>query len=221
MSQDNQRSSTAKAQPNPTSPSQLPATFADSLRPGIKAMSANPVIQIPMGIALLAALSQISLPLGFTPVPIALGSLAALLVGVFFGPVRGALSAAGFAGLAAGGVPILAGATSGWRIASFGYVLGYIAAAILAGLTMNWIKAHRTTLTARPVTTLTVIAVGLIMATVAIHVPGVIWLATFANISLGKAIALGSIPFWFGDLAKIVFTLGLISMTTVRARRNS
>lgn len=215
MSDRGRYSSTAAAQVKQT----VPATSTESALRTAKVIAGNRFVHIVLGIVLLVALSQVSVPLGFTPVPIALGSLAALLVGVFFGPVKGALSAVSFAGLAAGGAPILAGAASGWKLTTFGYVLGYVLAAFIAGMTMRWVQSRRT-IGARQTHELALIGAGLLIASLAIHVPGVLWLASFANISLTSAIELGSLPFWFGDLLKVIFVLGLLSVTKARSIRS-
>ena len=84
------------------------------------------------GTAALTLIGQISIPLPFTPVPITLGTFAALGVGVVLGSRRGALSALLLGALAAVGAPVLAGWSSG-VVATFGYVIGYVLIAAIAG----------------------------------------------------------------------------------------
>ena len=78
-------------------------------------------------------LAQISIHLSFTPVPITGQTLGVLLAGTALGWRRAgaALLLYAVAGLA--GVPWFAGQTSGYVGASFGYVVGFFAAAILCG----------------------------------------------------------------------------------------
>ena len=77
------------------------------------------------GAALVGALAQIAVPLGFTPVPITGQTLGVLLAGTVLGAGRGALALALYAVAGLAGVPWFAGASSGWSAASFGYVLGF------------------------------------------------------------------------------------------------
>lgn len=78
-----------------------------------------------VGTLALALIGQISIPLPFTPVPITLGTFAALGVGAVLGSRRGALSALLLGALAAVGAPVLAG-WSGGTVVTFGYVVGYV-----------------------------------------------------------------------------------------------
>ncbi|MCK6209161.1 biotin transporter BioY [Georgenia sp. EYE_87] len=146
------------------------------------------------GAGLIAAIGQLAVPLPFTPVPLTLGTFAVLFVGAALGPVRGALSVVVYmlAGLA--GAPVFADGASGWAMASFGYVLGYLpAAAVLGHLARRGgdRSPWRTALA----------AVG---ASALVYVPGVLWLMAFLGIGLPEALALGVVPFLIGDVIKAV-----------------
>ena len=87
-----------------------------------------------MGAAgLVGLLAQISIHLSFTPVPITGQTLGVLLAGSALGWRRAGLSMALYvlAGLA--GVPWFASHASGYAGATFGYLLGFIAAGMLLG----------------------------------------------------------------------------------------
>ena len=67
------------------------------------------------GTLALVLIGQITIPLPFTPVPISMGTFAALGVGAVLGSRRGALSAMLLGALAAVGAPVLAGCPSSWE----------------------------------------------------------------------------------------------------------
>jgi len=72
------------------------------------------------GTVALILIGQITIPLPFTPVPISMGTFAALGVGAVLGSRRGALSALLLGALAAVGAPVLGGWTGGVGV-TFGY----------------------------------------------------------------------------------------------------
>ena len=149
----------------------------------VRALGRDAVL-VAAGTAAIALLGQLAVPLPFTPVPVTLGTLAVLGVGGLLGSRRGAASALLLAGLAAAGVPVLHGWTSGVT-ATFGYVL-----AVVAGTA----TAPGRRLPAR---------LGLmLLASVAVYVPGVLWLAYAKGLTLGAAFTLGAVPFLVGDICK-------------------
>ena len=83
------------------------------------------------GAVALTLIGQVALPLPFTPVPVTLGTLAALGIGGLLGARRALGSVSLYGAAAALGAPVLAGWSSGVG-ASFGYVLGYALAGVVA-----------------------------------------------------------------------------------------
>lgn len=98
------------------------------------------------GAALTAVAAQISIPA--SPVPFTFQTLAVLLVGAALGSVRGALSMGLYAFLGVIGLPVFAPLQDGSHAvglqavlgATFGFVIGFIAAAFVVGLLAerNW-----------------------------------------------------------------------------------
>ncbi len=98
------------------------------------------------GAALTAVAAQISIPA--SPVPFTFQTLVVLLVGASLGSVRGALSLALYAVLGVIGLPVFAPLSDGSHAtglqavlgATFGFVIGFIAAAFVVGLLAerNW-----------------------------------------------------------------------------------
>ena len=98
------------------------------------------------GAALTALAAQISIPA--SPVPFTLQTLVVLLVGASMGSVRGALSMVLYATLGIIGLPVFAPLSDGSHAvgiqavlgATFGFVIGFVAAAYVVGLLAerNW-----------------------------------------------------------------------------------
>ncbi|MDR3138148.1 MAG: biotin transporter BioY [Treponema sp.] len=153
-------------------------------------------------VALFAALTSagafVSIPLPFSPVPIALQNLFAVLSGLILGPLWGGAAVALFLIAGALGAPVFAGATGGFAHffgTTGGFLLGYLVAALTAGFIAGRPRADRRISLPR-----------LILATLAgflvVYVPGLIWLKIVLDTDWGKALALGFIPFTIGDTLK-------------------
>ena len=157
------------------------------------------------GTVALTLIGQISIPLPFTPVPISMGTFAALGVGAVLGSRRGALSALLLGALAAVGVPVLAGWSSG-VVVTFGYVIGYVLIAAIAGRAASVWTSHSGS-TARRVAT----GAGLmLLASASVYVPGVVWLKIATGASWGAALSMGVVPFIVGDILKSLVATGLL-----------
>ena len=142
-----------------------------------------------------AALAQVKIPLGFTPVPITGQTLAVLLVGAALGSWRG--GAALLLYLMAGTwLPFYAGGASGFvgSIASGGYIVGFVPAAFVVGwlCERGWDR--------KPWVLLAMLAGNVIL-----YIPGLLWLSTFAPVESRWATTLewGLFPFIIGDLLKL------------------
>lgn len=129
------------------------------------------------GTAFLAVASQIVVPLWFTPVPLSLATFAVLLMGATYGPVKAGLSTVIFMLLGVLGLPVFAGFGSGWMSATFGYVLGYIAAAVVVGFFAQRQAGSRF------LRTLFVTLAG----SATIYAIGVPWLMFSLRVSVGEA----------------------------------
>ncbi len=161
------------------------------------------------GAAVTGALSQVMVPLPFTPVPLTLGTFAVLLVGASLGPVRGVLSMLLYLGAGLAGVPWFAGQASGWALASFGYVLGYVLAAWLVGALARR-HADRSPLA---------MAGTAGLATLAVYAGGVPWLMAYAGLGVGEALVAGVVPFLVGDALKAAAAAGLLPLAWRWLRR--
>jgi biotin transport system substrate-specific component len=174
-----------------------PRTLADTL-PGDATRDAILVV----GFALLTALAaQISIPLGFTPVPITGQTFAVLLAGGALGATRGAASQFLYIALGAIGFPFYADGQGGWDVATgstAGYLVGFVIAAGVVGLLAERGNDRRVR------TAIPTFAVGMLV----IYTFGALWLAQqldlplFAPDNEPSAWEYGVEPFLLGDLLK-------------------
>jgi biotin transport system substrate-specific component len=150
--------------------------------------------------ALTGIAAQISIPLPFTPVPISLQTFTVLLAGAALGPIRAGMGMVLYLVAGVAGVPWFSEQQSGFEFPSFGYIIGFVLAAVVVGA-----LARRGT--DRTVTG----SVGLmILGNLLIYALGVPYLALSLGVSLSEAIALGAVPFLIGDGLKIALAAGLL-----------
>lgn len=184
-----------------------PRTLADVI-PGGLVRNAALVVG---GAGFVGLTAQLAVPLPFTPVPLSLQTFSVLLTVAVLGSTRGLLSMALYLLAGMAGVPWFAQHHSGWSFPTFGYVVGFLLAALVVGLLAER-GADRTPLR----------AVGLlVLGNLAIYALGVPGLMLVAHLSLAKALALGVLPFLVGDAIKIALAAALLPATwkLVNARR--
>ena len=148
------------------------------------------------GTLLLTASAKISIP--FYPVPMTLQTLAVLMLGVLLGPRLAAVTVAAYLAQGAAGLPVFAGTPEkGIGLAYIagptgGFLIGFLLAAFLVGVLArrNWDR------------TPAMMALAMFLGTVAIYVPGLLWLG--AVVGWDKPILeWGLYPFLAGDALKL------------------
>jgi len=150
------------------------------------------------GSALVAVASHLSLPLGFTPVPLTLQPFAVLLIGLVLSPQLAAATLATYLLEGAAGLPVFApGLAFGAGLAHLlgptgGYLLSYPAAAALVA--WMWRRTARGFSAALASATL---------GNAIILLCGFAWLATSTHSSPRTAFALAVLPFLPGDALKV------------------
>jgi len=142
--------------------------------------------------ALVGVLAQVSIPLGFTPVPITGQTLGVLLAGSALGWRRAGLAMSVYVIAGMAGLPWFANHASGYAMASFGYLVGFV----IAGAALGWLASRGSD---RTVTRAVLSMVAGELIIFAIAVP---WLAVSVHVSLVKALALGFTPFIAGEFIK-------------------
>jgi len=146
---------------------------------------------------LTAILSQISIPLPFTPVPINLATLSVLLAGAILGKKGGAISQIVYALLGAVGLPVYANFLSGIGILigpTGGYIIGYIIAAFVVGIIVE--KSEKN---------LKTYLLSMCLGIIACYILGTAWFMYVTNNNLISALTLCVLPFIPGDIIKIIF----------------
>ncbi len=175
-----------------------------------------------LGFALFtAALAQIRLTLGFTPVPITGQTLGVVLAGATLGVRDGAASQALYWLLGLIGLPFYAGGAGGWSDGTgvtFGYFVGFVAAAALVGALAE--RRHDRSLVAS--------IPAMLAGSALIYVFGVAWLSHDLGVSVANSdpailggatgISLGLTPFLIGDLLKVLIAGALTPIAWRLAR---
>ena len=179
----------------------LPSTAPTTLLDLVDRSRVRDAIAV-VGFALFTALAaQITIPLGFTPVPITGQTFAVLLAGGVLGANRGAMSMGLYVALGAIGLPFYAEGTGGWTAATgatAGYLIGFIVAAFVVGK-MAEHGQDRKLSTSIP---------AFLAGTLIIYGIGAGWLAYDLGLPLTgaagepSAISLGVAPFLVGDVLK-------------------
>ncbi len=191
-----------------------PMTLADTL-PAVRWRDAALVLG---GALLTAAAAQISIPLGFTPVPVTGQTLAVLLVGATLGVRRAVASQVLYWVLGAVGFPFYSAGEGGWEAATgstFGYFVGFVLAAALVGHLAER-GQDRSFVTS---------ATAMLAGTVVIYLCGVSWLAyslgvPFYSGSGEDAFTYGLAPFIVGDLIELAVAAALTPMAWAWLRRS-
>lgn len=141
----------------------------------------------------------VSIPLWFTPVPIATQNSVVLLMGALLGSRRGAAATFAFLAQGALGLPVFSNGAFGFHHffgPTGGYLVGYLIAAFVAG----YIAERRSTILS---------AIGALTAgNLIIYLCGASYLATFVGLS--KAFLLGVAPFLIGDILKSLVALKIL-----------
>ena len=94
-------------------------------------------------------------------------------------------------------------------VASFGYIVGFVAAAAVVG------RIAERGATRTPLRTAGLMVVGNLV----IYAFGLAWLIGSVGLSLSVAVAAGLTPFLVGDLVKIALAAGLLPLTWRGLRR--
>lgn len=163
-----------------------------------------------LGGALFTAVSaQISIPLGFTPVPLTGQTFAVLTVGGVLGARRAMASQGLYWLLGAIGLPFYQSGNGGWTYAT-GSTLGYFVGFVLAAGIVGWFADRRND--RHYLTSLS----SLFLASGVIYACGSLWLAHHLGIPVAaganSAIELGVAPFLAGDAIKALLAAAVAPM---------
>lgn len=151
------------------------------------------------GVAFLSLMSQVIIPLPFTPVPISLGTFGVTLMALLYGRKLGTATILSYVAAGSLGAPIFAGFKSGSLFSpTGGYILGYIVATIILGylsdkgVTKSYVKTFFSLLLSSAI----ILTLGSIV--LSLFVPG------------KNAFMVGVLPFLPGDAIKSTTTTLLL-----------
>ena len=153
--------------------------------------------------ALTAICSWISIPLGFTPVPMNLATLAVLLAGGLLGARYGAVSLTVYTLVGAVGVPVFAGFRGGFSVIAGptgGYIVGYIAAAFVVGLLVSLAYTGVNKSARQTLLMVTAMVAGLAVC----YALGTAWFIISTHSEFKAALVACVVPFLPGEIIKII-----------------
>jgi biotin transport system substrate-specific component len=168
------------------------------------------------GVAFIALLAQIAIPVPGSPVPVTGQTLAVLLIGTTYGARLGVLTFATYLLAGVAGAPIFApSATSANhgidRLigATGGYLVGMLVASLVLGYLADR-KADQKFRTSFP---------ALLLGDAIIFTFGLLWLQQTLDLSWAKTIAAGFTPFILGEAIKIAITATSLPLVWRRISR--
>jgi biotin transport system substrate-specific component len=174
------------------------------------------VLFVASGVAFIALLAQISIPVPGSPVPVTGQTLAVLLIGTTYGARLGVLTFATYLLAGVAGAPIFApSATSANhgidRLigATGGYLVGMLVASLVLGYLADR-KADQKFRTSFP---------ALLLGDAIIFTFGLLWLQQTLDLSWSKTIAAGFTPFILGEAIKIAITATSLPLVWRRISR--
>ena len=147
--------------------------------------------------ALTAAIAPFKIPLGFTPVPITLQTLAVLLSGAMLGPYYGALAMILYVVVGALGLPVFAGGGSGIGAIlgpTGGYLISYFIAAFAVGKIVQMRKEPK----------YIDYAVAMVAGTIIIYLLGASWGMVVTGLGVTQIMIGWVLPFIIGDIIKLL-----------------
>lgn len=156
--------------------------------------------------SLTAVGAYLSIPLPFTPVPVTLATLAAMLSGTLLGSKYGSISQIIYIFIGAVGVPVFHNFTAGIGIITGptgGYLLGYVAIAFFAGLYRNNRCSSEKTIHPNPSSTVKLVFL-LAAGNVICYTAGTLWFVISTGSSISAALLSCIVPFIPGDILKIL-----------------
>jgi biotin transport system substrate-specific component len=163
-------------------------------------------------VLLLWGSAAVSIPLGFTPVPLTLQTFAVLLLGSAYGVRLGAGTFAAYLALGLAGAPVFSEGRGGLDILTVptgGYLVGMLAASALVGALAErgWDRTVRRTVAA------------MVLGNAVVYAFGVAWLMTSKHVGLADGLHLGVTPFLPGDAIKIAAATAVLPSAWALVRR--
>jgi biotin transport system substrate-specific component len=154
-------------------------------------------------IALIIAGAYIIIPIPGSPVPVVLQNLFVVAAGLLLGPIKGGLAVLIYLLMGAIGLPVFSGGGAGLAHLAGptgGYLLGFVAAAVIAGA-----LSGRNPPLWRDL-------VAAILGMLVVYLFGVPRLKMVLDMSWSAALAAGFVPFLLGDAIKAVAAVAAVRL---------
>ncbi|MEX2543136.1 MAG: biotin transporter BioY [Trueperaceae bacterium] len=166
----------------------------------VRSAGVRVVLQVLLGIALLAALAQARIEIG--AVPVTGQTLGVLLIGAAYGARLAGVTVLGYLIAGGMGLSLFAGAGAGWSTfagTTGGYLIGFLPAALLVGYQAQrgWDRSY------------VLMGSAMVLGNLVIYLFGLLWLSRFAP-DLATTLQWGLWPFLLGDLLKLLVAVALL-----------
>lgn len=190
-----------------------PRSIVDRIAPAgvTQSMAGNAALVI-LGALVVGISAQVRIPLGFTPVPLTGQTFGVLLVGASLGASRGGAALVLYLLLGVIGFPVFTEGGRGVQHvlgATGGYLIGFIAAAVLVGRIAERGGDRR----------FPAALAGMAAGSMVIYAFGLIGLMVALGVGPGRALELGLYPFLVGDLLKALLAGLLLPIAWWLVRR--
>ena len=169
------------------------------------ALWAKRALAVALGVAAMAVLAKVKVPLWPSPVPITMQTFGVLLIGAGYGARLGLATMAAYLAVGAIGYDVFTSSSAENAGLAYmlggtgGYLFGYLLAVLALGAVARrgWDRG------------VLAMAGGMLLASLLIYLPGVLWLRQFAE-SWAQTFAWGVTPFLIGDAMKLALAALLV-----------
>lgn len=172
----------------------------DKIRYSGKAKSTTKdLVLIAMFAVTTAALAQIAIPMPFTQVPISLATFAVFLSGGLLGAKRATAAQLVYVLLGVIGLPVFANFNGGFGVIAGptgGYIVGYIATALIVGIAKDKFPHKRWCF-----------VLCMVLGTIVCYTLGTAWFMFVSHNNIWSSLLMCVIPFLPGDLLKIILAI--------------
>lgn len=179
----------------------------------MKKLKTADLVIISLSAAILCILAPVSIPLGFTPIPLTLGLFAVIMAAILLGSVRGTICVLVYILLGAVGLPVFSGYAGGIpKIAgpTGGYLWGYLFLAFITGFVAERFGRKWYLYLA-----------GAVLGTFVCYAFGTVWLGLQLSMGPMEALWAGVIPFLPFDFVKIILAVAVCCpVRTALSRQN-
>lgn len=162
-----------------------------------------------------AVSAHVAFPLPFTPVPLTLQPLAVLLVGLFLGPVDGALAMVAYLLEGAAGLPVFSPTGPGGVLQILGPTGGFLMAYPVVALISGFVSRRLSGVAGASVAAL----IACTLATSVLFLSGASWMAHLHPVSARSLWILAIAPFLPGEAVKVFIAAGVYRALSPTAAR--